>query len=206
MVGSVARLEAKLEIPQSVQTIGICGMLTRQKRLDVFIDAAAIIARESDASVHFLVIGDDRQGLRPELDARIRAHGITEIVHFTGWRDDASELMAACALLLAPAIGEGFGRALVEAMLVGTPVIAADSGGHRELIETEVTGVLVPPDDAETMARATRDLLAAPDRAASLASAARATAKKEYSADRHARAVESAYDDVLSTRPTYQAA
>jgi len=52
-----------------------------------------------------------------------------------------------------PAVGEPFGRTLVEAMLVGTPIVAARSGGNVEALEGGI-GLLVEPDDAGALARA----------------------------------------------------
>ena len=60
--------------------------------------------------------------------------------------------MAACDVIIATSIADGLGRSLMEGMMVGTPVIAVDSGGHKEVITHDKNGLLVPttPDDIAT--------------------------------------------------------
>ena len=60
---------------------------------------------------------------------------------------------------MVPAIDEPFGRTLIEAMLIGTPVVATASGGNVEAIRDGRNGLLVPPEDAEALAIACRSLL-----------------------------------------------
>ena len=59
-----------------------------------------------------------------------------------GFRDDISDLMAISDILLAPAENEGFGRSIIEAMISKVPVVAADSGGHVEIIKNNINGLL----------------------------------------------------------------
>ena len=178
--------------------VGFFGRLTHQKRPQIIIDAAASIAIRVGAAARFLIFGDDREGLVSQLADRARHHGINHAVHFMGWRRDSANCMMACDLVLAPAVDEGFGRVLVEAMLLGTPVVAANSGGHREIVRHGATGLLVPPDDADALAEAALTLLKDPGRAAAIAEAARDEARRRYSADEHARCVEAVYNDVLA--------
>src|SRR3546814_9209528 len=67
--------------------------------------------------------------------------------------------MAACDALLVTAVDEPFGRTLIEAMLLETPVIAANSGGNPEAIEDGENGLIVPPDDPESFADAALALI-----------------------------------------------
>ena len=55
-------------------------------------------------------------------------------------------------MLVAPAKNEGLGRTLIEAIQVGTPVVASDHGGHREILEKNCMGVLIDPDDTGALA------------------------------------------------------
>ena len=76
-----------------------------------------------------------------------------------GFRYPPEPWIAACDVLLVPAVEEPFGRSLIEAMLLGTPLIAADSGGNPEIIRHGETGYLVPPDDPDAFAERTLALL-----------------------------------------------
>ena len=100
-------------------------------------------------------------------------------------------------VLVAPAMGEGFGRTLVEAMLCGTPVVAADDGGHREIIRHGETGFLVQPDNPEAFAVAVLDLLENPRLADAVATAAKEEALRKYSVEAHVEKVQAVYDAVL---------
>jgi len=176
--------------------IAFVGTLQEQKRPSVFLRAAADIRRQwPDA--RFLLIG--RPG---ELDGPMRALcaelGLPDVTVFAGFRADAPALLAGCDLLLAPAVNEGHGRALIEAMIAGVPVVAARSGGHVEIVQQERTGLLVPPEDPKAMARATLSLLADPGRAKFMSAAARAWAVREFSPAAHAEAVANVYRRCLA--------
>ena len=80
-------------------------------------------------------------------------------------------LLAAADLLVCPSQHEPLGNVVIEAWAHDTPVVAADSDGPRNLIRHGETGLLVPVNDADALARAINDLLKAPERAADFASA-----------------------------------
>ena len=106
--------------------------------------------------------------------------------------------MAACDVLLVPAVEEPFGRTLIEAMLLGTVVVAAASGGNLEAIRDGVTGHLVAVDDAGAFAERTLGLLADPARLDAMADAARRDALDRFGLRRHAAAIMSVYDAMLA--------
>jgi glycosyltransferase involved in cell wall biosynthesis len=176
-------------------TIAFVGTLQKQKRPDIFLRAAAIVHRQRP-DLRFLLIGrDGEEGASAR--ALCKELGLDGIVTFTGFRADAAECLAGCDLLVAPAVDEGHGRTLVEAMTAGVPVIAAASGGHLEIIEPERTGLLVAPDDPQALAQAALTLLADPAHARSFAEAARASARASFSVTAHAKAVADVYRSLL---------
>jgi glycosyltransferase involved in cell wall biosynthesis len=63
-----------------------------------------------------------------------------------GYRQPVEPWMQAIDVLLVPAVREPFGRTLIEAMFLGTPVVATDDGGNPEAIEHGVNGILVPAE------------------------------------------------------------
>jgi glycosyltransferase involved in cell wall biosynthesis len=172
------------------------GTLQRQKRPDIFLRAAAIMyAQRPD--IRFLLIGRDgdhgaaARALSNEL-------GLDHVVTFGGFRADAAQCLAGADLLLAPAVEEGHGRTLVEAMTTGVPVVAAASGGHLEIVEPDRTGLLVAPDDPQALAQEALALLADPARGRALANTARAWAADNFSAAVHAKAVAEVYRSLLA--------
>jgi len=100
-------------------------------------------------------------------------------------------------VLVVPAVEEGFGRTLVEAMLCGTPVVAADDGGHREIIRHGETGFLVRSDDLDAFADTVTGLLENPELANAIATAAREEALQRYSVKTHVEKVGAVYDAVF---------
>ena len=66
---------------------------------------------------------------------------------------DVAALYRRCNVVVHPARWEGFGLAMLEGMLAGRPVVAADAGSAPELVADGMTGLLFPPDDAEALAR-----------------------------------------------------
>ena len=108
------------------------------------------------------------------------------------------ELYRRASALVVPSRDEGLGLVAVEAQLCETPVIAFDSGGLRDIVEHGVTGVLVNVFSADALARAADELLAKPDRAASLGAAGRRAAVAVFSPDAVARSYEAIYRTALA--------
>jgi len=91
-----------------------------------------------------------------------------------GYRPDAGEILEGADLCVAPSVWQdAFPLAVLEAMARGKPLIATRVGGIPEMIEHNVTGLLVPPSDEESLAKALAELLSDPAKAALLGDAAR---------------------------------
>ena len=87
------------------------------------------------------------------LHKRVAELGLEERVRFLGFRSDIVPLMNACDLVAHTSTApEPFGRVIVEAMLCGRPVVAAEAGGAIELVEPDITGFLIPPGDPTRLA------------------------------------------------------
>jgi glycosyltransferase involved in cell wall biosynthesis len=94
-------------------------------------------------------------------------------VRFLGWRRDVAALLAASDMLACPSRHEPLGNVVIEAWAHRRPVVAAASQGPRQLLRDGRSGLLVPVEDADALARAMSALAADPDRAAALAAAGR---------------------------------
>jgi phosphatidylinositol alpha-mannosyltransferase len=140
------------------------------------------------------VIGPSREELEPLL---LDTHG----VEMLGKVDEAQKrsVLAGADVLCAPSIGgESFGMVLTEAFAAGTPVIASDIAGYRDVVRDGVDGVLVPPGDAQQLAVALRDLYEEPERRARLAREAAAGAGR-FAWPEVAAEVIDAYRDAIAT-------
>ena len=140
------------------------------------------------------VIGPTEQELAPLL---LDATG----VHALGKVDDErkrAELERA-DVLIAPSLGgESFGMVLTEAFAAGTPVVASDIAGYRDVVRDGVDGILVPPADATQLAETLRDLWEAPERRADMALAAVRDVER-FAWPRVAAEVLEAYEDAIAT-------
>ncbi len=154
-----AALRTALGLPADALLVGSVCRLIEQKGLVYALRGFAAVAGEVPQA-HYVLAGDGP--LRPALEAEARALGVGERVHFLGWRDDAHAVFAALDVFLAPSLWEGFGLVFLEAMAHGLPVISTTVSAIPETVVDGETGWLVPPRDAEAIARALRAALTDP--------------------------------------------
>jgi glycosyltransferase involved in cell wall biosynthesis len=152
------------------------GRLKRYKRIDLAIDAVALL-RDRGAAVRLLVAG--RGDEEPRLRAQVERLGLGDRVTFEGFvtEERKRELLRACWGTVLPSPREGWGITNVEAAACGTPAVAAESPGLRESVVHDKTGLLVPYGDTPKLADALASLAADPSRVAALGTAARAFAE-----------------------------
>ena len=80
--------------------------------------------------------------------------GVRDRVWFAGERADVPDIMRGLDCFVLPSLAEGVSNTILEAMASGLPVVATRVGGNSELIESGMTGTLVPPANSEALARA----------------------------------------------------
>ena len=162
-----------LPFPPGHPVVGVVGRLTPFKQQDFFLRAVPQILREVP-DARFVIVGtatDRERNYEEGLLDLSRGLGLTERVAFLGNRTDAVEIIAELSVLCAPSSREPLGRTILEAQIVGTPVVASKAGGIPEIVEDGVTGLLFPAvgTDSETeFARHVVRLLREPDLRASL--------------------------------------
>jgi glycosyltransferase involved in cell wall biosynthesis len=125
------------------------------------------------------------------------SHGVSERIHFLGRRDDAHRLIAAADLLVNPSDVEGLPVVLLEAMKLGTPIVATDVGGVSSVIRGGETGWLVPPLEPTSLAAAIESALADPTSRSQRVEHARALVEAEYGIARMVTEFEELYDRIL---------
>ena len=205
--GARTALLAELGCGPDTRVVGFFGNLMARKRPLVFVDAIAEMrARAPDLPLAAPIFGDDREALSDVIRAQARARGIADCIRLMGFRRPPERWLAACDVLLVPAVDEPFGRTLIEAMLSGTVVVAAASGGNTEAIRDGITGCIVPPDEPAAFADRTLALLRAPALATSLADAARRDALGRFGLREHAEAIMGVYDAMLLGGDAHMAA
>jgi glycosyltransferase involved in cell wall biosynthesis len=147
--------------------LAFAGRITRQKALGVALDA---LGRADGVSLLVAGEGPDLDDVRREavergLDGRVRFVGPLE-------REDVLTLFRAADAALLSSSWENFPHTVVEALAVGTPVVATEVGGVPELVRDGENGLLVPVGDAGALAEAIRRIVAEPGLRERLANAA----------------------------------
>jgi glycosyltransferase involved in cell wall biosynthesis len=179
---------------QDVHLIGYVGNLIARKRPIVFVETiAALKAIAPDMRCLGLFIGSAPDELDQAAKHRAQQLGVDDRVHFLGYRYPGEAWIAGLNALFVPSVDEPLGRTLVEAMLLGTPVIASDSGGNREAITDGQTGKIVRPEDPQAFAHAYLGLISRPRDLARIVENAQMEARERFSTERHVRAVEAIY-------------
>jgi glycosyltransferase involved in cell wall biosynthesis len=153
----------ELGLDKDTFILGYFGELIERKRPIVFADiVAAFVKRHPDIKVVGIVAGAVPTGARKldeEMMERAGELGVAHLVKPLGFRSPIEPIMAATDILLVPAFDEPFGRTLIEAMHLGTAVVATDHGGNPEAIEQGKTGFLVPTQSADEFVEPIYDLL-----------------------------------------------
>jgi glycosyltransferase involved in cell wall biosynthesis len=177
--------------------IGVFGRLAHWKGQHIALEALCGLP-----GVHLLFVGDalfGEQEYAAGLRARTAALGLTNRVHFLGFRSDVPRLMRAVQVVIHTSTApEPFGRVIVEGMLARRPVVASRAGGVEEIIEHGVTGLLVTPSDPEALLAAIEGLLAAPDRAAQIAHAGRADAETRFTVNAMVKGMTESMEEVVA--------
>jgi glycosyltransferase involved in cell wall biosynthesis/protein-tyrosine-phosphatase len=177
--------------------IGTVGRLSPVKGHAYFLRAARLVlAQERDA--RFLVVGDGP--LRDELVASAARLGVDRACLFLGPRTDVYDLVVAMDVFVLPSLDEGIPMALLEAMALGTPVVATAVGGIPEIVTHRTTGLLVKPRHERGLADACLELARDRDWAQTLTARARRVVEEEFSYERNGHALMEVYRHVIGAR------
>lgn len=149
-------VRAALSLHPDEPIVGSVGRLDRVKGYDQLVEASDLVLRERP-DVWFVVAGDGQE--RGALETQARRLGVAGRWRFLGWQERLEPLYHAFDISVLPSRNEGMGRAAVEALACGRPVVATAVGGVPSVVEDGVTGLLVPPEDPQALARAILQLL-----------------------------------------------
>lgn len=144
-----------LDIKDDDLIIGSVGRLVPVKNYPSLINAFSMLLK-SHPDCHLVLAGDGVE--RELLKSHIDELGLQDKIHLLGRRDDIPSLMNQFDLFVLPSFSEGLSNTLLEAMSCGTPVIASDVGGNKEIILEGTTGYLYPSDDATSLANILKSL------------------------------------------------
>lgn len=124
--------------------IGAVGRLVKLKNFECVIEALAALRNEGVVCDLILVGSGPHCGVLQSISERLE---VSDQVHFLGYQSDVPGIMAGLDFYVHPALTEGLPLALIEAMLMGRPIVASTAGGIPEIIRHGETGLLFSPSD-----------------------------------------------------------
>ena len=171
---SAARRELGLD--ENTRLLGIVATLRSWKGHDDLLDA---FARLAAPEAQLLIVGDGPR--RQALEEKTKAMGLGRRVRFTGQQRNPERWLQALDIFCLPSYAnEGVPQALLQAMLVGLPIVTTPIGSITEAIVDHETGLIVPPRDTAALAQALARLIADPELAARLGTAACVKARAQF--------------------------
>lgn len=176
--GSGAEIRRNLDWEDN-PIVGIVARLQPWKGQSTFLRAAALLhARRPE--LRYAVVGGAILGWEGDYPDQLErlAHelGLTNVVHFAGHQEDVYPWYDALDVAVHASFAEPFGLALLEAMAIGTPLVAAADGGPLEIVEEGRSGLFFPPGDEAALAAAVERVVDSLALAESLAEGGRARA------------------------------
>lgn len=172
-----ARIRNELGIPADASVLLTVGQIGLRKGLDTLAESARLLAAKG-CSLHWLIAGERFSQKQESVDferqvfATFQQAAPQVTTCRLGYRRDIADLMRASDLLIHGARQEPLGRVLLEAASLKLPIVATDVGGTREILEDDISALLVPADDSAAMTAAIERLLDTPDERQRLADAA----------------------------------
>lgn len=199
---TVEEARRALGLPTSprIRIIGQVGTLLRFKGYSILLEAAAsVLAREPDTA--FLFCGFARDEVyRAELHRQAEALGIDDRVRIAGYPGPIGDVWRVIDIHAHASLYDSAPQTIVESMSLGKPAVVTSAGGIPEMIEPEVTALMVPPNRADLLADGLVRLLRDPEEAARLGQAARLRYEQRYRAEIMVEAIEDLYQELLQSR------
>jgi glycosyltransferase involved in cell wall biosynthesis len=189
-------VRAEFGLAADTQLLVHVGRQIYLKRIDLLLRALHGIA--SEQQLHLLLVGEGP--LRGELEQLSEALGLSQRVHFCGYRHDVTRLLAAADGFVLNSDSEGAPVTVLEAMAVGCPIVATRVGSIPELLRDGEDAALVPPGDLAALQGALQDLLRDPARAKARAATAHRRFLGHYSRDAMGRSYLKIYEESWERR------
>jgi len=197
-------LHRELGLDDATQLVGmIAHFYPDVKGHDIFLEAARLLIESigKHKKVHFALVGTDFfRGNYSQLmkDYAVKL-GISDSVSFLGMRNDIFSIIDSFSVLALPSkVREGFGLVLTEAMARKIPVVGSRIGGIPEVIKDKETGLLVEPNNPNSLSNAIIKILANPDIAKRMGEAGRCRVEEKFSSKVVARNYEALFCELLT--------
>lgn len=193
----VPELDTAFAADPGLRLVQVASLSPGKGQLDA-VRALVLLARRG-IDVRLRLVGEDLGGHAAELCDLARREGVEERLEVAGFSADPAQEIVAADVALTCSRLEAFGRATVEAMKLGRPVVAAASGGSVELVRDGWSGLLYQPGDAEALADRIERLHSDRELLRELGQNGCAWARATFTRQRFADDLLAVFEDVLST-------
>ena len=198
---AVRNLKENLELVGKF-VVGHFSRLSPWKGQHILIDALC----QCPQDVVVILVGDalfGEQEYVKDMHEKVIALGLENRVKFLGFRADIPQLMAVCDLVAHTSIApEPFGRVIIEAMLCGKPVVAAQAGGAIELVQDGINGFLVTPGKPQELARVINNCRQESVKTANIANNAKISATQRFDVKIINQQIQELLKSIVSRSPT----
>jgi len=194
---AVSKTDAQnLDIQERENSARICvvARLAPVKGLDILLEAFAQV-HVAFPDVQLWVVGSGP--LRRALEEQVEKSGLGSAVVFLGERRDVSAVLAHCHLAVLSSHAEGLPNAILEYMAACLPVVVTNVGGNAELVVDGETGLIVPPNDPQSLAKALLYFLRNPENASRMGETGRKRVEAYFTVERMVTETENLYLSLL---------
>jgi glycosyltransferase involved in cell wall biosynthesis len=190
-------IRLELGLPRGHLLVGLISYLRDYKGHYYFIEAAAQVLKQRD-DVTFLIVGEGPED--PVIRAQIARLGLNREVLLLGFRDDLLNVFRSLDIFAIPTIeGDTIPQVLMQALAVGLPVVSTTTGSIPDVLRDRESGFIVPPRNADALAKGIGALLADPALRERMGRQGRATVVESYSIDRMVDQLERVYARVTGS-------
>jgi glycosyltransferase involved in cell wall biosynthesis len=188
------RLQNRYKLDPDVLLVGSVGRLAPVKGYSYLLTALQEVTHKYP-NCRLIIAGDGPS--RRQLEMQVANLDLDKFVQFAGFVDDMDEFFQVVDIFVMPSLSEGLPMALLEAMAHGKPCIASNVGGIPEVLNIPDLGLLVPPANPASLAKAILSLANAVETRIVMGEKAKAAIQLRFSTQRMAADYESLYNQVL---------
>jgi glycosyltransferase involved in cell wall biosynthesis len=186
-------LRKEIGIPDETALIGFVGRLSIQKGIKYLLESFLFTRKFVNA--HLLIAGTGE--LEKEIKEFISKNSLDDFVHLLGFREDINNIMNSIDVLLLPSLWEGFGIVLIEAMAAGKPCITTNISSMPEIVEDNVSGIIVPPEDSASVAKACIKILSDKELSSRMGREGKKIVKEKFTIEKMADRYEEVFNEVI---------
>jgi len=191
----LSSFRSKFALPEE-KIVLFVGRLVYEKGVHVFVNAIPKVLEKTNAK--FIIVGNGY--MKEQLSNIVKSMGFAHKVMFTGFIDDDTlrKLQKCADVSVVPSLFEPFGIVALEAMAAKSPVVVSDTGGLSEIVDHDVTGVKVYPENPDSLAWGITKVLLNDAYANSIRNNAYKKIQEKYDWNKIAQQTEAVYETILN--------